>query len=356
MLKYFFLGYELTLKTGSEPKWAEILLYINSLLLIQELSSYEVEWKTSYMQLMNHKKILDILALAFQKGNANIKSLIFDLAKSSEFQPEKFAQSITVIQSPQPPKTVTNKNVINVLQSEKIDNLINKLEVALASNRIQTIATSDVMELFECKLATVAHSDATNQISLDIAAAQDADLKLKLGNYSSESTRLHQMLFHSQRNKEQNTLKLTHAEDSLKQITAKLAKSKIHATEFENQFKVSAGKLDSKNDEISANEKKYEILLNDHNQVLNNIDDVEQKLSEVNRKNNDLYSEIKKMEDRIVNTQKKLDDEAQNVIKSTQTINKLTQVSFELFSGLADCNFSGWVLQTSFTEAKFKRH
>lgn len=287
------------------------------------------------MQLMNHKKILDILALAFQKGNANIKSLIFDLAKSSEFQPEKFAQSLTEIQSHQPLKVVSNKNVINVLQSEKIDNLINKLEDALASNRIQTIATSEVMELFEYKLATVAHSDATNQISLDIAAAENNELKLKLGNYSSESTRLHQMLFHSQQSNEQNTLKLTHTEDGLKQITSKLAKSRIHATEFENQFKVSAGKLDSKIDEISANEKKYEILLNEHNQVLNNIDDVEQKLSEVNRKNNDLYTEIKKMEDRIVSTQKKLDDEAQIVIKSTQTINKLTQVSFQLFRSAA---------------------
>lgn len=290
---------------------------------------------------MDNKQIHAMIAHAFCKGDADIKSLIFQIARTEEFihQTDRVAQAFFELQPMFEYNAINNDRVSNsfaeqqlpytimsVMQEEKLDNLIHKLEEALANNQIANVATSDVMELFEYKMAAMGHAERAAQVSLEAAGKQVAHSKHRLAQMSAESSRLHQMLFHSQQCQEQTTAKLAKVEENMRQTVVRLAKAKTQCTEFENQLKASQAQMQIKNNELRASEEKYQCLVAKNNVALGKIAELEETLADKTQKNTELHKMVKKMEARIVDLDKKVEEKKDCVVKATQKITKLSEV------------------------------
>lgn len=138
-------------------------------------------------------------------------------------------------------------------------------------NNISNSATSDVMELYEYKLASMGHAERAAMVSLEAASQRCTHLSHRIAQLTAELSRTHQLLFHSQ----QCQGDLTKDRDSLLERTKELM-NRLDAEKGRN--KAVSTQLATK--EKSLQEKEY--LLEETSKKLKEVESVRVTLDEQN--------------------------------------------------------------------------
>lgn len=92
--------------------------------------------------------------------------------------------------------------IMSVAQSEKLEKLMNKLKEACSQNNLLNVSTSDVMELYEYKLASLGHAERAAMASAEAASQRSTHLQHRTAQLTAELSRAHQILFHTQQRHE----------------------------------------------------------------------------------------------------------------------------------------------------------
>lgn len=88
--------------------------------------------------------------------------------------------------------------ILSVSNNEKLDESLMKLNNSLAQNDLSNVATSNVVELYEYKIASLSHAELTAMNSAEAASRRCSHLQHRMAQLNAELTRTNQMLFHKQ--------------------------------------------------------------------------------------------------------------------------------------------------------------
>ncbi|GJQ81759.1 hypothetical protein Trydic_g306 [Trypoxylus dichotomus] len=264
-----------------------ITLYTISLTLIYELSKYAEVWEKMYSCLIQQKQIHMVLAQGFYGGTAHIRSFILGLASSRNFPKDSIAAAMVEIQPVIQLETKPESNhhhtdsfyipTMSVAQSEKLEEVLSKLREAVNQNNLLNSATSDVMELYEYKLASMGHAERAAMASVEAASQRCTHLQHRIAQLTAELSRTHQLLFHSQ----QCQGDLTKDRDSLlernKELANRLEAEKGRSKAVTSQLLIKEKFLQEKEQMVEETSKRLKeieavrISLDEQNGVLKSV-------------------------------------------------------------------------------------
>lgn len=253
----------LHLKDGFTSELNE--LYVHAVALVCALATYSEQWEPVLTRVFAHRQVHAILAQAFYADTqAETKLLVFEMARMRNFPLQQIAQIMcemqpSVYSGNQPmnfnsmhniPSHFNNQSAINLneglygsgpplmsgAQIEQLDRVIERLNEALVNNQVHSVATSEVMELYEYKMAAIGHAERAAQASLEAANQHATHLQHRLAQMSTEVSRLHQMLFHAQQCAEEARRQLRVCEDNVSSMNARLVKEQVRAKELAQQL------------------------------------------------------------------------------------------------------------------------
>ncbi|KAF5292722.1 hypothetical protein FQR65_LT11190 [Abscondita terminalis] len=198
--------------TGSSEA---ILLYVNAIALIYELLKYNERWIIFFADLLQHKQIHMVLAQALYEGSKETKALVLGMTAGPHFPINEIALAMNELQPLLHTETKFQNNrnpsmddnlcfpMMSVTQVERLDEIMNKMKEIFDQNNIINISTSDVMELYEYKLATMSHAERAALASVEAASLRCTHLQHRTAQLTAELSRLHQLLLHTQQRHEE---------------------------------------------------------------------------------------------------------------------------------------------------------
>ncbi|XP_046390886.1 uncharacterized protein LOC124159250 isoform X2 [Ischnura elegans] len=249
---------------GSESFMADDLfqmdvvgLYAEALRFGTMLAFQSAPWLTLCSRLLSHSQVLSLLAMALLAGDWVLRERVLTLVSTVAFPEESVASLAKAMNSMEPLLMTSDKcrgkvmlngenlnsNCLNSMngsngfplgcsqklneglpiltreQESRLDSFIASLQKAKDNNKIEDIAMSALIELYEYKLAGISHAERALQASLDSATTHSCMLQHKLAQSSVELSRLHQLMYYKQQclegcqaEKQQLTLKLQNEE------------------------------------------------------------------------------------------------------------------------------------------------
>ncbi|KRT84391.1 hypothetical protein AMK59_1149 [Oryctes borbonicus] len=342
-----------------------VTLYIISLTLIYEMSKYSVVWEEVYSSLIQHKQMHMVLAQGFYGGSAHTRNFILGLASSSNFPRESLAATMVEIQPTIQLETKSENNLqhtdsfyiptMSVAQSEKLEEVLSKLREAVNQNNLLNSATSDVMELYEYKLASMGHAERAAVASVEAASQRCTHLQHRIAQLTAELSRTHQLLFHSQ----QCQGDLTKDRDSLlernRELANRLEAEKGRSKAVTSQLLIKERYLQEKEQMLEETSKKLKevdamrISLDEQNGALKSVISKLElnlgKMEKAYKKKDELYvsananvdhmkSQITQMEKQLLQTQAELSTKSEQLAEVTsellckkQIIDTITQLT-----------------------------
>ncbi|XP_017785577.1 PREDICTED: uncharacterized protein LOC108568798 [Nicrophorus vespilloides] len=217
-----------------------ITLYIHTFALINEIACIKSEWVTPLQELLQYRQIHMVIAEALFKGNEDIKALILTLAGFPLFPHRQVAialQELQPLMKADVQKTTSTNDMMSypitsVAQAEKLDRTIDLLKEACEKKHIVNISTSQVMELYEYKLASMQHAERASMASVEAASKQCIHLQQRTAQLSAELSRIRQLLLHTQQNSEDAARKNKKYDEHIRELNDRLnvIKGKHNAT------------------------------------------------------------------------------------------------------------------------------
>lgn len=99
----------------------------------------------------------------------------------------------------------------------------------ISSRNAVDISTSDVMELYEYKLASMGHAERAATASVEAASERCSHLQHRMAQLTAEMNSLHQLLFHTQQRREE----LIKAKKQLEEtVQVSFSNQNIHCCEY----------------------------------------------------------------------------------------------------------------------------
>ncbi|KAB0793288.1 hypothetical protein PPYR_12908 [Photinus pyralis] len=259
------------------------ILYIKAIALIYELKKYEETWKVFFSDLMQHKQIHMVLAQALCFGNKPTKLLTMRLMADDYFPKEAVSEIMCDIQpvmddGPNEKSNSTRHMMENlcfpamsVTQIKRLDEIIDIIKEAYEKNDLANISISDVMELYEYKLATLSHAERAAIASVEAASFRCTHLQHKSAQLTTELSKVHQLLLRAQQRHEESskTISTTLAQNT--ELQDLLGREKINFSNILSQKEKiiddQAHQIDSTNSRLKdvENEK---LILNQHHTAL----------------------------------------------------------------------------------------
>lgn len=251
------------------------------------------------------RPIYAILAQGLFDGNENVKLLILEMTHSKLFSMQQLSMALTEFQVVARIKEPTTRNdqdashnlfypILSITQSEKLEELITKLSDACTQNNFSNIPISDVVELFEYKIASLSHAELIAMNSAEAASRRCTHLQHRMAQFIAELTRLNQVICHKQ---QQFDNVCTEKEEYVQKYNEYFNK-----VEFERGLnKVVRGKLEVKQgkleeqERINAEQKNSIVKLENNIQIMENqLKKKEELLNRSNIKNEELQ-EVSKL-------------------------------------------------------------
>ncbi|KAK4873807.1 hypothetical protein RN001_013167 [Aquatica leii] len=300
------------------------LLYVNCLALIYDLSKYDDCWIRFFTHLMLHKQIHMILAQALYNGSKETKALTLTISSGPYFPIAEVStamcelQALTQIDSPvqennNRPKDDNLYPMMSVTQTEKLDEMLGQIKVAFEQNNLVGVSTSNIMELYEYRLATMGHAERAALASLEAVSSRCTYLQHRTAQLTTELSRLYQILLHTEQR----------YEDALKTKEAVLLNNK----QLNEWMEVEKSKYSS---DLSLKEK----TINEKTQLLEEYAKQLTRLNEEKRtledNNNELKHVVAKLEDNLVKKEKLLERKEETLAKSNSNIHTLKMQVSEL--------------------------
>ncbi|XP_068083238.1 protein CIP2A isoform X2 [Anabrus simplex] len=339
-------------------------LYVHALDFISDLSSHNAKWMEVYSELLQHKQVQMVLAVALYTGEESIKRQVLtltgtvgfpaesvsSLAKSlCDLEPLVMLPSAGVGKAPLTSNSGMNSThqdmtpLFGMAQEGRLDEFIERLKETLERNEVRDVPMSAVMELYEYKLAALGHSERALHASLEAANNHSTHLQHRLAQMSAEASRLHQLLYHTQQclegvqlEKRELTQHLQASKNSADEAHTK------HVLEIKNKQKV-INELNSqiedlkrtiilKNKEAESLQmrltevlQKCEVLVKQIADNAAEIRNTEAKLQEQTMRNEELTKVMSKLEDKLSKKERCIEENKSEIQKWTKKYDSLKQ-------------------------------
>lgn len=318
-------------------------LYVHAVALVCALATYCEQWEPLMSRVFSHRQVHAVLAQAFYADTQpDTKLLLFEMARVRCFPLQQVAYVMCEVQppssashplavSPQKPTTAPPPSLLEGMygcgpplmsgaQIEQLDRVLERLTEALAGGQVHSVATSEVMELYEYKMAAIGHAERHAQASLEAANQHATHLQHRLAQMSTEVSRLHQLLFHAQQCHEEARRQLRVCEDNAAALSARLSKEQVRAKELAHQLVERERCVDDHQATIQVLEAKLNETVQNHNYLSKKYED------QVN-KNIALVKASAAIESNVHTLKATLDDKNSTLARSTLQIETLTTVS-----------------------------
>ncbi|XP_022915761.2 protein CIP2A homolog L [Onthophagus taurus] len=217
-----------------------ITLFANALFLVTKLAEFNEEWFQLRTELFKNREIQILIAQAVYNTSENVRFHVLNLISLPSFPREDLAKAMTLIQSTLivgEKDGFTSQQLMenfwfpkmSVAQSEEIDKIINNLKETIVQNNLSKVATSEVMELYEYKLATMGHAERAALASMEAASQRCTHLEQRIAQLKAELSRTTQLLFHAQQGQEEATKENNKMSERTKELVVRLdaAKGKV---------------------------------------------------------------------------------------------------------------------------------
>ncbi|XP_015120518.1 GRIP and coiled-coil domain-containing protein 2 [Diachasma alloeum] len=193
-------------------------LYVNLLCLISDLATSDSKWLTLYTELIQNKKIQMIIAVSIFRGDFETKSKTLSLISSVGFNQECILgvtkcltelEKIFLIEKPLEMSSFDPKiegfeksKKLSPQDLERLERILEKYEEKIEKNDMENVFMTEMMELYETKINGMRNTEENLGRSLISAERNATFLQHKISQMNSELTKLHELLFSSQKNVE----------------------------------------------------------------------------------------------------------------------------------------------------------
>ncbi|PSN46209.1 hypothetical protein C0J52_13148 [Blattella germanica] len=330
--------------------------YVHALDFMSDLTSHDAHWMKLYSEILQHKQVQMVLAVALYTGKEDVKRQVLALTGTIAFPAESISLLAKSLCDLEPLVLVSNNAgtgktsagvgsfgltqiqdmtpLFTLTQEGRLDSSIAKLQEALQNNRIQDISTSAVMELYEYKLAALGHSERGLQASLEAANTHSTHLQHRLAQMSAEASKLHQLLYHNQQcleglrmEKEALSSKIeslhTSAEEDLKKHLTEIKSKQRLIGDLNSGMEELTKNLNLRNEELRETKQQMEGLYKQLEDMTNQLALMDQKHKEQASTNKELTRTLTKLEERLAKRQKMIDDKCTEIDKQNQNIQNL---------------------------------
>ncbi|CAH0563585.1 unnamed protein product [Brassicogethes aeneus] len=238
-----------------------INLYVYGLSLVNMLAKYDPDWAKKQTRLMQNREVHMVLAQALYCSPFEVRKEVMKMSALPNFPADTVARAMGNLQPMvlvnAPGEHVSKKPRIepNFSHHEKetLDGKLKKLK-SLYDKNLLNLSTSDVMELYEYKLYSMAHAERAAMASCEAASERCTHLQHRTAQLTAELNRLHQLLFRAQQSHEEAVKK----KEAIDAITSNLQQRleveksrcvKLSATE--KQLKESLSDVSKKFEDVS---------------------------------------------------------------------------------------------------------
>ncbi|XP_069688459.1 protein CIP2A homolog L isoform X2 [Periplaneta americana] len=330
-------------------------LYVHALDFMSDLASHDGQWLSLYSSILQYKQVHMILAVALFTGKEDIKRRVLTLTGTVGFPAESVAILAKSLCDLEPLVLVESNSGIgkitmgiengsgvqhnmtplfSLAQEGRLDHFIAKMEDALERNEIRNISTSAVMELYEYKIAAMAHSERALQASLEAANNHSTHLHHRLTQMSAEASKLHQLLYHNQQcveglqqEKNASICKLEaariSAEDEHKKHLSEMKVKQRLINELNTMIEELKRNVAAKEDSLSLARQELDGLNKQIEDLHTQIMLLEQKNRDQLSTNSDLTRTLSKLEERISKRERIIEEKANDIDKLQKKIQAL---------------------------------
>ncbi|XP_018319002.1 uncharacterized protein LOC108732610 isoform X2 [Agrilus planipennis] len=303
-------------------------LYVNAVALIVELAKINPACVDMRDELLKHRQIHMVLAQALYNGCKDTKATVLELTSNKCISPESIANAMTEMQSligTDDHRTVPGNGfndstwcfpVMSVSQLERLDEVINKLNTAVSQNNMINVSTSDVMELFEYKLASMRHVERASIVSMEAASQRSTHLQHRAAQLTAELNRLHQLLFHVQQCHEE----VTKARDEIQKSNSDLS----------NRLEAEKGRCKVASSQLAAKERLLAEKTTELEDALRRLHSAEEGRTVAEEQITDLRRVIAKLEENLVRKEKLVEKKEELTQRLTITYDSLKMQASQL--------------------------
>ncbi|XP_049840682.1 uncharacterized protein LOC126285386 [Schistocerca gregaria] len=314
--------------------------------LTVRLAQFDGRWLTAASGMLEPTSVHMILALALSAASEDIRRRIFNLVASPAFTRDCLSQLAKSLCRIQPVTSglslgssglngggdvynISTNTFFNTLppynleRQSRLDDLMNKLEAAAMRKEVGNMTTA-VMELYGHKVAMLAQSERTLQMSLTAASSHCTQLQHQVMQARAEASCLHQLLYSSQQCCEglEQEKRLLAQKLEEEKSTAASAHAQ-HVQDFKEKQRVILG-LTNSVEELKA---KLSMKEKDLEASKQKIDEQLKKINNLNKEIADKIAEMKNLEKEAT---AKHADYAQTLTKMENRIEKRDRVIHEL--------------------------
>ncbi|CAG9858738.1 unnamed protein product [Phyllotreta striolata] len=170
--------------------------YIHAVGLVFEVSQEDTKWLGMLLKLMESRNVHSLLAMGLAGGDSEVKQVVLELSKSPMFPTGKVAHSMENMDQlfykkhymNHPPATTPAYHAYPLMsynQMENLDVLLKEVQTLIREHNISNISVSQVMELYESKLAALTQSEFAASNVSKAASEKCITLQHRLSQLSS---------------------------------------------------------------------------------------------------------------------------------------------------------------------------
>ncbi|XP_044272834.1 uncharacterized protein LOC123016480 [Tribolium madens] len=320
-------------------------LYVHGIALVNELAKHDITWMNLQTNLMQHKQTHMLLAQCLYQSSKDEKSLVFEMSAIPSFPRKSVADAMVSLQAAAMPDLKRSSShsiqsqdlnfpVLSITQINKVDSLLSKLRESFTQKQFGSVLTSDVIELYEYKLASMGNAERAAMASVEAASERCTHLQHRNAQLSAELNRSHQLLYHVQQCHEQVSKLTGTLEEKVDTLKNQLEIDRGKLKVCKSQLGVKEDELSECKTELEGYKKKYEKSLAVRKEVEEQNVQLKQYIAKLEENSTKLQKVVQKKEDVLKNANLKLSELEQSLTQKEsqlqETIVKLQETTKEL--------------------------
>lgn len=190
------------------------------------------------------------------------------------------------------------------------------MKEAITQQNFSNISTSNVMELYEYKIAAMSHAETAAMASVEASSQRCVSLQHRTAQLTTELSRLHQLLFHTQQCHEQAT----------KDRDILIENNK----ELENKLNIERGKFNACSSQLKTKENEFNSQLAEIQQKLEEtakkVKEITKSKQQLEKENVEIKAIVSKLEENLRKKEKLLEKREDTISKANASIESLRTV------------------------------
>ncbi|EFA07883.1 hypothetical protein TcasGA2_TC005457 [Tribolium castaneum] len=328
-------------------------LYVHGIALVNELAKHDITWMNLQTNLMQHKQTHMLLAQCLYQSSKEEKALVFEMSTIRCFPRKSVADAMVALQAATAPDLKSSSHsiqsqdlnfpVLSVTQINKVDSLLSKLRENFTQKQFGSVLTSDVIELYEYKLASMGNAERAAMASVEAASERCTHLQHRNAQLSAELNRSHQLLYHVQQCHEQVSKLTESLEEKVETLKKQSEVDRGKLKVCKSQLGVKEDELNECKAELESYKKKYEKSVAVRREVEEQNAQLKQYIAKLEENSTKLQKLVQKKEEALKNTNLKVSELEQGL---TQKENELHQAKAELQETTKELNTRKQILET----------